>query len=138
MGICACFILPVIYPVRSFLPESIKISVPLQSDYLKPLSVIFGGNPDSAETSLITPEAKGKFTNSKIRVTEKEVLPLSVKEMALYTASMFYKNWKHLAAMLWVLIFSIFFIRLIAATHTIKRLLRLSSPVTEKNYRTAQ
>ena len=39
------FILPVIYPVRSFLPESMMIPVPLQSDYLKPLTVISGENP---------------------------------------------------------------------------------------------
>ncbi len=128
------FILPVIYPVRSLLPESVRIPIQMQSDYLKPLTIIASGNPVSAETSIlsVSPEAKGKFTNRKIIVAEEEVSPLSVKEMAIYTASMFYKNWKQVATLLWVLIFSIFFIRLVASTRAIKKLLTLSTPVADQ------
>lgn len=128
------FILPVIYPARSFLPESIRIPLALQSDYLKPLSIISRGTPVSAGKPIlpITHESKGKFTKSKI-IDTKIVAPiLGLRERALDTASMLFTNWKLVTAILWMIIFSIFLSRLIAATRAIKRLLRLSTPVNDQ------
>jgi beta-lactamase regulating signal transducer with metallopeptidase domain len=128
------FILPVIYPVRSLLPESIMIPVPMQFDYIKPLTVITRGNPVSAETSFlpIASHEKRESANSKIISAEKDVSSWSLRERLLDTVSLLYKNWKQIAAIIWALIFSIFFIRMIAAAHTIKKFLRLSIPVTDQ------
>ncbi len=123
------FILPVIYPVRSFLPESIMIPIRMHAGYLKPLSVISSETPGSAETSILL---IASHSNGKITSTEENLSSWSLRERLLDAASMFYKNWKQVAAILWVLVFSIFFVRLIAAAYTIKRLLRLSTPVTDQ------
>ncbi|MBN1904175.1 MAG: M56 family metallopeptidase [Deltaproteobacteria bacterium] len=128
------FILPVVYPFRSILPESVKITVPLQSEYLKPLKGVSLLTPVSTETSLshVVPVVTDKIAGSKINDTEIKKSPGEFREHAIDTASMLFANWKLVAAMLWMMVFSIFLIRLIAATHTIKRLLRISTPVTDQ------
>jgi beta-lactamase regulating signal transducer with metallopeptidase domain len=128
------FILPVVYPFSSILPESVKIPLPLRSEYLKPLTGIPLLTPASTEPSLtqVKPVVTDKITGSKINDGEIEASLRELRERMIDTVSMLFTNWKVVAAILWMLAFSISFIRLIAAMHAIKRLLRLSTPVIDQ------
>jgi len=128
------FILPALYPLRSILPESIKISVPLKSEYLKPLTGVSLLTTAATEPPLsqVTPVVADKVNGSKLNDGEIETSPRELREQAIDTVSILITNWKQLAAVIWMMVFSILLIRLIKATHAIKRLLRISTPVTDQ------
>ncbi len=133
------FILPVVYPLRSILPESIKFSVPLRSEYLKPLTEIAALKADTHLTSLsqvntlLKDNAASKADDFFIEKSSS-----SFKEEAADTApiltTILFANWKLIVAVIWLILFIVLFIRLILASRAIKRLLCVSTPVTDQRY----
>ena len=132
--LCICtlvVVLPLVYPLKTLFPESLKIPVRLELNYLQL-------HNSAAEKTISTiepfisnnPEAPAGNRLNEEEFIEKEVSTPGLKDRFMTIMSGLIRNWKLAAAIIWVVIFSFFLARVIAAGYKTNRLLRLADPVT--------